>query len=84
MTDLYVLDASMGLRDGLACFCPVELDADGNIASVIVGMNYLSDAPPAGGKLIAIVHDEGQDAVEAFCSANSAFLDALRGRLSND
>lgn len=67
MWDKYVIDASMGVRGGLFCFNPVELDADGNITSVVTGMNCLGFIPD-GAKVIGVIHEDGQDAVEAFCA----------------
>lgn len=72
----YVIDASMGARDGLFCFCPIEGDVDGDF-TVVTGMNYLSTQPPKGSKLIAIIHPDGQDAVNEFCEENKGALDRL-------
>lgn len=43
-----------------------------------IGLNYLSPTPPTG-RLIGVVHEEGQDAVEAFCKIYDAELTAMRG-----
>jgi len=64
--DECVIDASMGVRGGMLCFCPVERNSDGEITSVIVGANFLG-APPVGSKVVAVVHEGGQEAVEEFC-----------------
>ncbi len=63
MWEQWVLDATT-VRDGLFCFCPVEGDITGDY-SIVFGMNVLSDKPP--GILVAIIHADGQEAVEAFC-----------------
>jgi hypothetical protein len=68
-TTKFVLDATMGWP---FVFCPIELDAAGDIVSLVTGMNYIGDPP---GKVIAIVHEDGQAAVERFCIDNA---DALR------
>lgn len=60
-----VIDASMGANGGLLCFCPVELGPDGEIESIITGMNFVG-APPTGSAVIGVVHEDGQDAAEAF------------------
>ncbi len=73
MPDTYVIDATMGARGGLLCFCPVKLGEDGSIVSIITGMNFLGSMP-VGGKLVAIVHEGGQDAVEAFCERHADLL----------
>ena len=81
---LWALDASMGVRDGAFCFCPVELDADGNIENVVTGLTVVSDQPPRGGQMIAVVHQDGQRAVEDFCAEHKAEIDRLfLARVSN-
>jgi len=67
-TTKYVLDATMGWP---FVYCPVELDDAGEIVSVVTGMNYIGPPP---GKVIAIVHQDGQEAVEAFCKQYAAEL----------
>lgn len=76
MREQWVLDATMGCRDGLFCFCPVEGDISGD-HSIVFGMNFISDKPP--GKLVAIIHADGQEAVEAFCEKYAEELNSLRG-----
>lgn len=75
-----VIDATMGYRDGKFTFCPIEGDINGEY-SVIVGMNYISRMPPEGLTLVAIVHSDGQDAVDAFCAEYDDALRALEARL---
>jgi len=62
MSEEYVLDATMGCRDGNFCFCPVEGDIHSEF-STVTGMNFIGKPP---GKLVAIIH-ESQEAVEKFC-----------------
>lgn len=69
-----ILDATMGDRDEMFCFCPVEGDLDGGF-SIVTGMNYISDKPPESYKFIAIVHEDGQDAAEAFMKKHKATID---------
>lgn len=76
----WVIDATMGCMDGLFTFCPIEGDIDSEY-SVVTGMNYVSDVPPKWGKVVAIVHTDGQEAVEKFCEENAIKLEALRARL---
>ena len=61
----WVLDATMGCRDGTFCFCPVEGDVAGDDWQLVTGMNFISDCPP--GKVVAVVHEDGQEAVDEFC-----------------
>lgn len=65
MWDKLVIDGTMGASDGALCFCPVELDSDGEITAVITGMNYIGD-PPERMTVIGVVHEDGQEAAEAF------------------
>ena len=76
MWEQYILDATMGCQGGLFCFCPIEGDIHGDY-SIVFGMNMLSSEPP--GKLVAIIHAEGQEAVEAFCRECAEELNSLRG-----
>lgn len=76
--DKWILDASMGWPP---CFCPVEGDLDGEY-SILTGMNYLGDGPPGGGKLVAVIHEGGQEACDAFCAAHQADIDRWLGRSS--
>ena len=39
-----VIDASMGARDGLFTFCPIEGDVNGEF-SVVTGMNFIGSPP---------------------------------------
>lgn len=72
---VWMIDAGMS-RDGLLCFCPVELDADGEIENIVVGLSFLSDKPPNGEKCLGAFHPDGQEACEAWCEANREALDA--------
>lgn len=72
----WVLDATMGVRDGMGVFCPIEGDFPDDF-TVITGLNYIGLKPPHG-VLVAVVHDEGQEAVEAFCEAEAEFLEQVR------
>lgn len=58
----WVCDASMGWPP---CFCPVEQDEHGEILSIITGVNFVGSLPQ-GAKVIAVVHEGGGDAAEAF------------------
>lgn len=77
MEDNWVLDASMSY-DGLFCFCPVEgdiRDPSGDF-SIVFGMNFLGDKPPRG-RVVAMIHSDGQEAADAFYEANKEAVDAL-------
>jgi len=66
--------------DGLFTFCPIEGDIETEY-TIVTGMNYVSDMPPKWGKVVAIVHADGQGALERFCLENEAYLEALKVRL---
>jgi len=76
MFDKWVVDATMGAPGGLLCFCPVECDEDGDISSVITGMNLIADMPTEG-DVIAVIHADGNEAVERFCDEHSDIMDRL-------
>ena len=67
--EAWIIDASMPSPPGLLCFCPVEMK-DGEVTSILTGLNFISDRPPNGMRCIGAVHDAGQEAVEAWCEAN--------------
>jgi hypothetical protein len=73
-----VIDATMGARAGLFTFCPIEGDINGEY-QIVTGMNFLG-APPADMKVVAVVHEDGQTAVDEFCEQHK---DALQ-RLAHD
>ncbi|HEV2101023.1 MAG TPA: hypothetical protein VGR45_19110 [Stellaceae bacterium] len=73
MQQKYVIDATMGWPP---CFCPVELDKNGEIANIITGINYIGEPP---GRVIAVVHAAGQPAVEEWCEKHKKYLDDLFG-----
>ena len=63
----WVVDASM-CHDGLLCFCPYKSHGDGGF-SVVFGMSYLSDKAP--GRVVAVVHPDGDDAAQAWLDERS-------------
>lgn len=67
--DKWVIDATMGYP---FCFCPLEGE------TIITGMNVLADKPPGKGELVAVVHEDGQDAVEEFCAKYHDEIAAIR------
>jgi hypothetical protein len=69
----WVIDASMSdpSKDWW-CFVPFEDDA------IIFGMSVLSGDPP--GLVIAVVHEGGQDACDAFCREHSEAVERVISR----
>jgi hypothetical protein len=65
----WALDATLGEPLG---FVPVEIDDAGRVEAIVWGMTYITDTPP--GKLIGVVHQNGQDAVEAWCAENPDYI----------
>lgn len=72
--DTWVIDATIATPRGLFCFCPVDGDINGE-HSIVTGMNVLSDTPP--GRVVAIVHEDGQAAVEKWAADNADLLSRL-------
>lgn len=77
----WVLDATM-FSDGPFCFCPLEGELDGDY-SVITGFNYLGIAPPDNGKLVAVVHEAGQEAVDKFYEEHKEAIDEMFSKQSH-
>lgn len=81
MWDKWVVDVSLwrpGDRD-LLCFIPMEGTWDN--PTFVVGMNFLSS--PEGfdqGEIVAIVHEDGQDAVMRWCEENPDLLERLKDK----
>lgn len=74
----WVLDASIDDGTGIHCFIPVELDEGGEIASFVVGFNYISTDPPARcERLLGVIHSEGQEACDRWCAANESEVQRL-------
>lgn len=67
----WVIDASMSVQNGQFCFCPIEGDINSEFC-VVTGLN--SNVPLNGGKLVAIWHPDGQEAVEQFCREHANLL----------
>lgn len=72
-----VIDATMGCQGGAFTFCPIDGDINGAF-SVVTGMNFISSRPPEGMKLVAVIHADGNAAVEAFCKQYRNELAALK------
>lgn len=64
----YVIDADLSdVDEGLYCVCPVELDDQGNITSVVTGMNYLVGYEGLKDyNIIAVVSQDGDDVAHEF------------------
>jgi len=55
---------------GSLCFVPIERTGpDDDDFNIVFGMNYVADEPPSG-KVIGIIHEDGQEAVEQWCREN--------------
>jgi len=64
----------MPTPEGTFCFVPVEGDVEGE-CNYVFGMNVLSDTPP--GEVVAVIHEGGQAAVEAFCDQWADEIEAM-------
>lgn len=76
-----VIDATMGFRDGMFVFCPIEFNLIGEF-SVISGLNYIGSTMPENHKLVGIVHEGGQSAVEQFCQQHEEELTKLKASIA--
>lgn len=64
ISDTWVIDAGLSRPDkGYFCFCPCSGDPDSLDFEVTTGLNLLAPIPPKG-KIVAVVHEDGQEAVE--------------------
>ena len=70
----WVIDATLSTPPGLFCFCPIEGDINGEY-TIVTGMNYIGNRAPA--KLVAIVHEDGQEAVNRWCKEHEKELEAM-------
>lgn len=62
MWNEWVLDATMGIHNGVACFVPIEKDG-----TLVTGMNMVGYCP---GKLVGVWHRDGPAAVELWIFAH--------------
>lgn len=74
MWDKWVIDGSMGYP---LCCIPVEGDFPDGEYSLVVGMNFVG-VPPRG-RVVALIHEGGQDAADAFYADHKDEIDALIG-----
>ena len=72
--DQWAIDA--GLSDPpVFCFCPVSGDVNGE-HKIVFGLNLIQgDLPP--GKVVCVVHPDGQGACEQWVEDNAEHLNAL-------
>jgi hypothetical protein len=75
MWDTWVLDVTIEEPGAPYCFVPVEGDLEGE-HSLVLGMNFLGAKPP-GGRLVGVVHMDGQEACDRYCAEHKDELDAL-------
>lgn len=62
--------------EGLRAYCPVQ-DVEFGSPSVIFGMTLITDKPD--GEVIAVVHEDGQEAVEAWIESHPAVMAEVFG-----
>ena len=79
----WVVDCTLATPAGLFCFCPIEGDPEGEY-NIVTGLNFISDHPGPGRKVVAVVHEDGQDAVEAWMAEHGAELEAALARPAHD
>ena len=83
MWENWVVDVSFyspEFRD-LLCFVPIEGDINLPDCSFIIGMNLLTSPEKFDkGKVVAIVHKQGQEAVDRWCRDYPDLLKRLKDR----
>lgn len=75
-----MIDASLEPVGNMFAFCPVEGDVVGGEFSVITGMTIVSDSPPGGMRLVAIVHPDGDEPLASFTIRHADLLHSLQDR----
>lgn len=74
----YVIDAGMGVRQGLFFLRPAKQDKDGHFMPDPTQAHVMSDT--AGDReIVGIFHEDGPEALDAFCDEHK---DALRKLLA--
>jgi len=77
MWDDWVIDLTISEEDGLYCFVPVEWHGDDPL--FVIGMNLLTSIDGfEQGKIIGVIHEAGQEAVDEWCREHPGLLEALR------
>ena len=69
MCEQYVIDGTIDTDEGVYCFCPIE---NGH---VVTGISILASEPP--GKVVGVIHFDGEQAAEAFYQAHKAVIDNM-------
>jgi hypothetical protein len=70
--DKWAIDASSA--GAPFCFCPIDDEG------VVVGFAFLGSEPPHGGKVVAVIHADGQEAVDKYYEENKEEIDKLIAR----
>jgi hypothetical protein len=72
----WAIDAGLSYpQDNIYCFVPVKGNIKGE-CSFVTGMNYIGDSCP--GKLVAIIHPEGQKAADEWYEENKQLVQNIR------
>lgn len=69
----YVIDASMGLRQGFLVLRPAKQDSDGNFVPDTEKPHVLSNTV-ADRNIVGIHHKDGPEALDAFCKQHKHAL----------
>jgi hypothetical protein len=73
----YVVDATISGENGPLCVIPVEGWPDDPV--FVIGMNIVGSIPK-GGRMVGIIHEDGQAAVDDWFERNKARCEALVNR----
>lgn len=69
----WVVDVTLDKGEGIYCFCPIEGEIGEGEYSIVFGMDILSPIPP--GKLVGVIHADGDEAVTQWCETNKNILE---------
>jgi len=78
MFETWVIDVTLYKEDGIFCFVPIEHPNEPN-QTLVLGMNVLSDLEHfEQGKVIGVVHLDGDSAVNNFCLQHPEVMKELQ------
>lgn len=84
MWNEWVIDATLEDKDGFLCFVPIENKGTAQ-ETYVVGMNVLSNVQNfERGKIVGIIHEGGQEAVEKWIQEHPEIMLALKQRKEAD
>lgn len=79
LMSLWVIDAISDefAEFGQYVFCPVEMTSEGEITKIYTGLSLIAEWPEHG-EVVGVIHDQGQEAVEAWCKAHPEVMEKIK------